>query len=283
MLLTLALLSACGVGKFYIQRSVNSVEDDIANEFKSFARFNQTQEQQIDEIAKQSTVWIKTDRLVRLQSELENIADDIEKGSAISEKTWGSTIAFLERPLTMSSIPGVVEEIAQLTYGLSAEQAQEVIKKLQKDHNTALKQYRKNTLDDQNRKLARALKIVFAEMDISRTKAQMNQAREMLRQRQSHIALDWQEEQANHLRFVNLLQDRTQPKSEYLEDFSQAWLQAEKGAKYLAPQKWQHNAQVAYSVINYLLNDLNEIERKSAAENVREYGQLFGELSGVGQ
>jgi hypothetical protein len=279
VLLMLAPLSACGVGKFFIERSVNSIEEDIANEFKSFARFDQTQRQQIDEIAKQSADWIKTDRLVRLKVELENVADDIEQGSAISEKTWGSTIAFLERPLSMSSIPGLVEDIAQLTYGLSAEQAQDVVEKLQKDHNTAIKQQSKNTLDDQNRKFTRALKIVFAEMQISRSKAQIKQAREMLKQRQSHIDLEWQEEQRNHLKFLNLVQDRRRPKSEYIEDFLQAWLRAEQGAKYLAPQKWQHNARVAYSVMNYLLNDLEQAERKTAAKNVREYAQLFSDLS----
>jgi hypothetical protein len=283
VLLILTHLSACGVGKYFIERSVSNIEDDIAKEFKSYAQFNKVQQQQIDNIATQSANWVKTDRLLRLKSELDDIADDIEEGSAISEKTWKSTISFLERPLTMSNIPGLVEDIAQLSYGLSTEQAQDVVEQLRKDHKKALKQFSKNTLDDQNKKFARALKLVFAEMDISRTKAQMDQAHEMLKQRQSHIDLDWQEEQRNHLKFVNLVQDRSLPKSEYIKDFSLAWRQAEQGAKHLAPQKWQHNAQVAYSVMNFLLSDLDQTERRTAAKNIREYAELFGDLSVVEQ
>lgn len=273
------LLSACGTGKFFIERGIKGMERDISDGFKDYADFNDVQEAEIDFIAKSTADWVKSDRLAKLSSELELIASDLELDAIIRKSTWDSTVAFIERPITMSKVPGLVERIAKLCHGLTEEQASNVLKKLKKDHAEQAEEQSEQTLEKQNRKFARALKIVFAEMGISRSKTQLKMAKEMLKQRQSHIDLQWQEELRNHAEFVSLIKNRSIEQGEYVARFTASWAKAEQGAKHLAPEKWENNAKVAHQVINYLLEDLSSDQRVTAALNIREYAELFTELS----
>lgn len=275
----LMCLSACGAGKFFIERAVVGIEQDIAKEIKDLAKFDSAQQAQIDEIAKLTANWVKGDRLRLLSGELDNIADDVARGSSISRNTWDTTVAFIERPFTMSSVPGLVDRIGAFCYKLTDAQADSVMQKLAKRHKEDAKEYAKQSLSEQNKKFARGLKIVFAEMGIRRSKQQMSVAQDMLAQRQSHIDLEWQEEQRNHQVFMELIENRTGSQADYLARFKQAWANAEQGAKYRAPELWEHNAEVAFGVMNYLLQDLSLEQRDMAASNIREYSALFKQLA----
>lgn len=274
-----SLVSACGTGEFFIKRAVNNLQDDVASEFKSFADFDQKQEQQIDDIAQQVDTWIRTNRLPALYRELEKMAQDIQNNSQISEETWLSTVSLLEQPMNLIEQDDVVESIATFAYNMTEVQASQTIEKLQKDYLKELKEQKEVTLESQNKKLAKGFKVVFAELGIKRSKAQINQAKTMLTQRKSHIDLDNQEDERNHNTFIRLIAERQMQQADYLSKFNQAWQTAERGAKHQAPELWEHNAKVAFDVLNYLLNDLNPEQRKTAASKIRDYADLFKELS----
>lgn len=274
-----ACISACGTGKFFIERTVTGLEGDIADEINDYAKFDAAQRESINIIARQSANWVKGDRLRLVSRELYNIASDVEQGATITRSTWDRAVAFIEQPLTMSRVVGLVERIADLCFGLSEEQAESVLRKMQKEHGKDAKQYAKQNLEDQNKKFARGLRIVFAEMGIKRSSLQMDIARQMLSQRQSHIDIEWEEDQRNHDVFVALIKDRSGSQEDYRQRFIGAWIKAEQGAKYRAPEIWQHNAEVAYGTMNFLLQDLTVEQRKEAAQNIYEYANLFASLA----
>lgn len=280
-LLALCVLcfSACGTGKFFIERAVNSIEEDIADEINGFADFDEQQRAEIEKIALRSSNWVKADRLDILGRALLRVAEDVEQEATITQSTWDSTVAFIEQPFTMSSVDGLIEQIAELCFSLTDKQAKSALKKMSKEHKKAVKEQAQQTLEEQNRKFLRGLKIVFSEMGIARSKEQINMARQMLAKRQSHIDLDWQEQQRSHDAFVRLISDRSASKSQYVAEFTKTWIRAEQGAKHRAPEKWQHNASVAHSVMIYLLKDLSGEQRTNAANNIREYANLFLSLS----
>jgi len=277
--LVLSLLSACGMGKFFIKRAVNGVESDVAKEFKSYADFDQNQKQQIDDIARQVDAWVRTDRLKIVYRELEKIAGDIEQNSQISELTWSSTIALIERPMNLATQTEVVEGIAKVVHSMSDQQAEQAITKLEKEYSKALKKKDKQTLEKQNKNLAKGFKLVFSELGVSRSKAQMAQAKIMLAQRKSHIELDKQAALQDRNAILELARSRQTNVDDYINRFRQAWISAERGAKHRAPELWNHNAEIAFEVLNYLLSDLNEDQRQTAASNIRSYADLFRELS----
>jgi len=277
--LTVSLLSACGTGEFFIKRAVNGLQDDVADEFKNFADFNQDQERDIDLIAQQIDTWVRTDRLPTLYAELEKIARDIEDNSKVSDATWATTVAFLERPMNLAERNEVIIGIANVAHSMNDEQTKQATKKLQKERLATLKEQRKLTLEKQNKKLAKGFKVVFRELGVSRTKEQLMRAKSMLAQRKSHIELDAQATEQDYETFINLIRNQQLTKTEYLSKFSQAWETAERGAKHQAPELWEHNAKVALDILNYLLSDLNQDQRNTAAMKIRDYANLFKELS----
>lgn len=274
-----SLLSACGTGEFFIKRAVNNLQDDVAKEFKRYADFDPEQEQQIDYIAQKVDSWARTNRLPVLYGELEKMAQDIESSSQISDATWSSTVSFLESPLNLREQDGVVESIAETVFSMTEVQASQAIEKMQKDYVKTLKEQKKVTLESQNKKLVRGFKIVFSELGIKRSKAQIAQARTMLAQRKSHIDLDNQASERDHNTFLGLVAGRQMERADYIEKFGQAWKTAEQGAKHQAPELWDHNAQVAFDVVNYLLEDLSQEQRQTAARKIRDYADLFKELA----
>jgi len=277
--LVLSLLTACGTGEFFIKRAVNGLQDDVADEFKDYADFSDAQERQIDQIAQEVDTWMRRSRLPVLYGELEKMAQDIDQEGQLSVDTWESTVAFLERPLDLSEQTNTVTHIAELAYSMTEEQAEQAIKKLEKDYRKRVKEDLKNTVKKQNKRMARALKILFSELGIGRSKAQLQQAKLMLSARKSHLDLERQAAERDHQTFVNLLRERQLPKQDYLAKFTQAWNVGERGARDQAPQLWQHNAQVAFEVMNFLLSDIDQAQRAIAARKIRNYAALFQRLS----
>jgi hypothetical protein len=275
--LFLCLLSACGTGEFFIKRGVNSLQEDVADELKSYASFDESQEQKIDLIAKQLDSWVRTDRLPILHAELEKMADDIQRDASLSRETWQSTLAFLEQPMNLASQGQLVKEIAQVVYSMTDQQAEDALKKLQKDHSETQKNEAKETLEKRNKKLARGIKIVFSDLGIRRSRAQLNQAKEMLAQRQSQLKLEHQASAKNYAKFVELIQNRQ--RESFFEDFESAWAAAERGPKDRAPERWQYNAEMIFDMLNYLLSDLDQQQRDTASAKIRRYATLFKALS----
>ena len=275
----ISMLSACGTGEFFIKRAVNGLQDDVADEFKSYADFDKSQERQIDDIAQQVDAWVRGDRLPVLYTQLGKIAQDIEDSSQISEQTWAPTISFLERPMNLASQRSAVEAIAKVAHSMTDEQARQAIKRLEKDYQKTLKEQRKVTLKKQNKKLAKGFKVVFSELGISRSKAQLSKAKSMLAQRKSHIDLDNQATGRDYDTFIKLVRNRGIDQADYIAAFMEAWETAERGAKHKAPELWEHNAKVAVDVLNYLLSDLDMQQRQTAAKKIGKYIALFKQLS----
>jgi hypothetical protein len=275
--LLLGLLSACGTGDFFIKRGVNGLQQNVADEFKSFADFDQSQEQKIDLIAEQIDDWVRSDRLAILVTELEKMAGDIQRSASVSRETWQSTLVFLEQPMTLASQDSIVKEIATVVYGMTDQQSEDALEKLQKDYSEAQKEEAKETLEKRNKKLARGIKIVFSDLGISRSKAQLKQAKEMLAQRQSSIELEHQESANNYAIFVELIENRQ--RELFIDDFVLAWAEAERGPKKRAPEQWQNNTEIIFHTLNYLLSDLDQDQRDTASANIRSYAGLFRALS----
>lgn len=273
----LCLLSACGTGEFFIKRGVNGLQQNVADEFKSFADFDQSQEQKIDIIAEQIDDWVRSDRLAILVTELEKMAGDIQRSASVSPETWQSTLIFLEQPMNLASQDSIVKEIAKVVYSMTDQQAEDALEKLQKDYSEAQKEEAKETLEKRNKKLARGIKIVFSDLGIGRSKAQLKQAKEMLAQRQSSIELEHQESANNYAIFVELIENRK--RELFIDDFVLAWAEAERGPKKRAPEQWQNNTEIIFHTLNYLLSDLDQQERDTASANIRSYAGLFRALS----
>jgi hypothetical protein len=275
--LLLCLLSACGTGEFFIKRGVNGLQEDVADEFKSYADFDESQEQKIDLIAEQLDGWVRADRLPIVYTELEKMADDIQGNASISRETWQSTLAFLEQPMNLVSQGDLVQEIALVVSSMTDQQAEDTLEKLQKDYRETQEEEANETLEKRNKKLARGLKIVFSDLGISRSKAQLKQAREMLAQRQSQLTVEHQARAENYATFVELIQNR-QGES-FFEDFERAWTSAERGPKDRDSERWQYNAEVIFAMLNYLLSDLDQRQRDTASAKIRRYAELFRTLS----
>ncbi|MFT6407097.1 MAG: hypothetical protein ACJAQ6_000507 [Arenicella sp.] len=275
--LILCLLSACGTGEFFIKRGVNGLQQDVADEFKAYADFDQSQEQKIDLIAEHLDGWVRAERLPILVIELEKMANDIQRNASLSSSTWQSTLAFLEQPMNLAAQDGLIKEIAQVLYSMTDQQVEDTLEKLQKDYRELQKDEAKETLEKRNKKLARGIKIVFSDLDISRSKAQLKQAKEMLAQRQSSIKLEHQTSAKNYATFVALIQNRQ--RESFIEDFESAWAAAERGSIDRAPQQWQHNAEIIFAMLNYLLSDLDQSQRDTASAKIRSYAALFRVLS----
>lgn len=275
--LLLCVLSACGTGEFFIKRGVNGLQDDVADEFKGYADFDESQEQGIDLIAEQLDDWVRTERLPILYTELEKMADDIQRNANVSRETWQSTLAFLEQPMNLASRDELVNEIAQVVYSMSDQQAEDTLEKLQKDYRETQKNEAKESLEKRNKNLVRGIKVVFSDLGIGRSREQIKRTKEMLAQRESSIKFEHQASAKNYAAFVELIQNRQ--RESFFEDFESAWAAAERGPKDRAPEQWQNNTEIIFEVLNYLLSDLDQEQRATASANIRRYATLFRALS----
>jgi len=277
----LLTLSACGVGEFLVKRTVNKFERDAANDLKSYADFDSQQEQQLEQIASELNRWLRLNRLPVVTAQLELIASDIETHSQIQNTTWSSVVDLLSRPVNLSEQEGLVTDIATLVHDLSREQAEDVVAKFTKEHNKRLAEDRKLSVEKQNKKVVRTLKILFSELGISRSRAQLKQAREIVAQRYDRSRDIELQAQESHRIFVALILNRSINLKDYVSDFSNAWRVAEAGSKHRSPDTWEHNVQITQDVLNYLLADLSAEQRARAASKIRVYADIFSDLSDV--
>lgn len=276
-------LSACGVGKFFVKRSVLSLEQDIASEFKSYAKFSKDQKGNIDTIASLSADWIRSNQLILLQQALQNIAADIEKNGTLEEQNWGALMNFLSDPLALESAPQVLDSVATLAFSMNTTQSQSAVKKLTKEHKKRERKRNKETPDDQLDSIMSAIKTVFKELDIARSKEQLLAARKILSQRRNNSGLYTELSRKRLESVTTLLAAPRNSKQEFNTAFKQAWQTVNASSRTSKPEDWQYNVKLSYSAINALLVDLNQPQRNKAASKVREYADLFLELSKLEQ
>ena len=275
--LLLCLLSACGTGEFFIKRGINGLQDDVADQFKDYANFDESQEQRIDRIAEQLDAWVRIERLPILAIELDRMAGDIQSDARLSRETWQSTLSFLEQPINLASQDELIREIALVVDSMTDQQAEDTLEKLQQDYSETQKDEAKETLEKRNKKLTRGIKIVFSDLGISRSRAQIKEAKKILARRQSDTELEHQASANNYATFVNLIENRQ--RESFLDDFQRAWAVAERGPKERSPERWQNNTEIIFEVLNYLLSDLDQDQREIASAKVRRYATLFRSFS----
>lgn len=279
LLVVLLALSACGVGQFFIKRSVLGLEKDIANEFKSFANFSDTQEAEIERVANLTAVWVRSKRLLVLKSELEKLAADIETNARLEEQNWRSFVIFLEDPFVLDRAPDVLASMSKIAYEMSDEQSQSAIKKLTKGYRKESRELAKRTAEKQLDDLMSGIKTVFKELNIARSKKQLRDARKVLSQRIDYIDFYRKNSQQQHQIFSRLLSTPRGSEADFHKRFINAWEAATANPRESMPTQWQHNYKVSYSAMNGLLSDLGQAQRLKAATKIREYAVLFGELS----
>ena len=279
LLIVLLALSACGVGQFFIKRSVMALEKDIANEYKSFAKFTDTQETEIERVANLTAVWVRSNRLLVLQSELEKLASDIETNARLEEQNWRSFVIFLEDPFALDEAPEVLASMSRLAYEMTDEQSQSAIKKLTKYHRKESRALAKRTAEKQLDDLMSGIKTVFKELDIPRSKKQLLEAKNTLSQRIDYIDFHRKNSKQQFQIFSGLLSMIRGSETDFHERFIKAWEVTTASPRESMPTEWQHNYTVSYSAMNGLLSDLDQAQRLKAATKIREYAALFGELA----
>ncbi len=279
MFVLLLTLSACGVGQFLIKRSVLSLESDIAKEFKSYARFNEQQEQQIDQIAAMAARWVRSERLPILSNELEKLALNIESDGQVSESNWRTFTLFMEDPFELSEASDLIDSMANVVFGMDEDQISQALKKIKKEYAKESRELAKRTADDEIDDIADALKTIFAELGIKRSREQLKQARLALAERKSYLAFDMKSDDEQYQRFSALLASRGDSKADFIRRFKQAWFDSDRSPKEMMPSDWEHNFMLSHSVMNTLMTDLNSEQRAKSASKIREYAALFEELS----
>lgn len=285
IVLTLLMsLSACGMGQFFIKRSVMGLEKDIASEFKSFASFSDAQELEIDRVANLSATWMRSKRLLVLQSELEKLAADIETNARLEEQNWRSFVAFLEDPFLLDQAPEVLTLMSKITFEMTDEQSRSAMKKLAKDHRKESRELVKLTPEKQLDELMSGLKTVFKELGIARSKQQLKDARSILSERSSYVDFYRENSKQQFQAFSALLSAERGAEADFNQQFMQAWeLVSANPRESMPEQQWQHNFNVGYSAMNGLLRDLDHEQKINAAKKIRQYADLFGELSVVNE
>lgn len=283
LLALLLSLSACGVGQFFIKRSVMGLEKDIASEFKSFASFSDAQETEIDRVANLSATWLRSSRLPVLQSELEKLASDIETNARLDEQNWRSFVVFLEDPFVLDQAPKVLTLISKVSYEMTDEQSQAAVIKLTKNYRKESRELAKQTPEKQLDDLMSGIKTVFKELGIARSKQQLKEAKSGLVQRISYIDFHREKSQQQFQAFSALFSTARGSEADFNQQFMQAWEIVGANPRKRMPEEWKHNFEVSYSVMNGLLNDLNQEQKLKSAKKIRQYADLFGELSVVNE
>jgi len=281
LLVILIAVSACGVGQFFIKRSILNLESDIAKELKSYARFNDQQELAIEQIAAQTARLVRAERLPVLVSELDKLASDFESKGQLSEQNWATFTAFMEDPFELSGEEEFLDSITAVVFAMSEDQIKQAQKKLSKDYAKEKRELAKRTDEDQADDIVGALKAIFSELGIKRTRAQLEQAKLTLTERKSYLEFYRKVEDEQYQRFSSLLSDRGESETDFRNRFKQAWVASDQSPKETMPGEWAHNFEISLSVMNSLMDDLNLEQRSKSAAKIREYAALFEELSRV--
>ena len=281
ILCLVALLASCGLGEFFIKRSIVNLEGDIAKELKSYASFDAKQEAEIEQIARTMSNWMRGERLPLLVSELELVAQEIEQNGELSEQRWRSFVSFMEAPFELSQAPGLLAQLSNVIHGMSEDQIEQASKKIVKDHKKKIRELDKTTADDQADKIVDGIKAVFKDIGIKRSSEQLKQATLMLKKRTAYIELDKQTELEGHQDFMQMLRDRNVSNVEFEKRFTQLWMAIELSPKDRLPDQWENNLTVSHEMMNFLLSDLTKEQSATAAKSIRDYANLFEELSQI--
>jgi len=279
ILCLVALLASCGLGEFFIKRSIVNLEGNIAKELKSYASFDAQQEAEIEQIARTMSNWMRGERLPLLVYELELVAQEIEQNGTLSEQRWRAFVSFMEAPFELSQAPGLLAQMSDVIHGMSESQIEQASKKIAKDHKKKMRELDKTTADDQADKILDGIKAVFKDIGIKRSAEQLKRAKLMLSEREAYIDLDKQIETEGHKNFMKLLRSRIQSSVELQERFTQLWMTIELSPKDRLPEQWERNLTVTYEMMNFLLSDLTKEQSTTAATSIRSYAKLFEELS----
>lgn len=282
-LILLCTLTACGVAEFFIKRTVNGLQEKIADEFKTYADFSELQEREIDLFAEETAGWLRTARLPILVEHLQQAASDIEQAAVLSEATWRGFVLFMEDPMQLSKQPETIYRLADLAYSLSDQQTEQVLAKLNDEFAENLEEQQEQTIDDRHDKIIKGTKTIFKEIGIKRSSSQLEQARAMLDARYDYLDYDTATMQENQTRFLSVISERGADQLAYRDRFLSQWQLAETTPIEAMPEAWEKNFRISFSMMNYLLQDVTPEERVIAANKIREYAALFEELANPNQ
>lgn len=274
ILLALAL-SGCGVDKFFIERAVNDVANDVSDQLNEFATLSADQQQHAREIGVAAQGWIKQDALPMVASLIDQSAQDIEDQGTLSQATYDEIVAFFYRPLPLSDNPNLLAEVTRFFFEMSPAQDEEVREQLLANYAERKLKRDERDLDDQKDGIARSLKIAFRGMDVARTRAQLDEARRIL-----EVRIDLAQQTNDYYELVNqqfvaLTEAKGDSQAAFAERYKAAWLALEAGPNSAHPVEFKQNADNGLEAINYLFTTLTEEERAMAATVMREYAQFF--------
>lgn len=273
------LLASCGLGEFFIKRTIVNLEGNIAKELKSYASFDAKQEVEIEKIARTMSNWMRGERLPLLVSELELVAQELEQNGVLSEPRWRSFVSFMEAPFELSQAPDLLAQLSDVIHGMSENQVEQAAKKIAKDHKKKMRELDKTTSDDQADKIIDGVKAIFKDIGIKRSTEQLKRAKLMLGKRKAYIDLDKQTEAEGHQDFMQLLRSRNESNLEFQQRFTELWMTIELSPQDRMPQQWERNLTVTHEMMNFLLSDLTMEQSVIAANSILDYAQLFEELS----
>ena len=278
-LVSLLSLTGCGIGEFLVKREINGIEKDIAKQMKSFATFNKEQEAVINEFAEQAADYVKQSRLPKLHDEMQLIAADVETHGQLQDDTWQSTVNFLESPFALSEADGLIDMVAVFVYSMSEGNIAEAATKLEQDYQKNNERRANRDPYKRDKKIARGIKILFAELGAKRSKAQIESAMKIIRQRRSWLLQEEDIENLAHRQFITVISDRSVSQDEFIARFKNIWQQVESGSRRGEPEIWEHNSRIGLQGVNQLLDELDTEERKAVAKNIRRYARLFNSYS----
>ena len=281
LIITLLSLTGCGIGEFLVKREIRGIEKDIAKQMKSFGEFNEEQEVIIDAFASEAADWVKQSRLSKLHDEMQLIASDVETLGKLQDSTWQSTVNFLESPFAFSQSDGLVDQVAVFVYTMSEENVAQASAKLEEDYQRTNRRRANQDTQKRDKRIARGIKILFAELGARRSKEQIESTMAIIRQRRSWLSQAEDIENLAHRQFITVISDRTINQDQFIEDFNRVWLQVESGSRRGEPEIWEHNVRIGLQAMNHLIGQFTLEERETVAKNVRRYARIFKSYSDV--
>lgn len=279
LIFSLITLTGCGIGEFLVKREINGIEKDISKQMKRFGNFNDEQEAVIEAFATEAADYVKQSRLPKLHDQLQLIASDVETHGAVQESTWQSNVSFLESPFALSKAEGLVDQVAVFVYNMSEDNVAEASSKLEQDYQKTNERRAKLDPQKRDKKIARGIKILFAELGARRSKEQIESAMQIFRQRRSWLDLAEDSENLAHRQFITVISDRSISQDEFVARFRKIWLQVESGSRRDEPEIWNHNVRIGLQGLNQLVGEFDLEERQTVAKNIRRYARLFNSFS----
>ncbi|MEO0368540.1 MAG: hypothetical protein AAF197_07100 [Pseudomonadota bacterium] len=277
----LLLLSGCGVDKFFIERAVNNVEKDVVKELNKFATLTDEQAALARSIAQQADQWVRDDIVMTLASHIDAMANDVETQGTLRVETWDQLTEFFYRPLPLSKNQVLVNQVALFFYQMDDAQDKEVREKLIEDYDERKEERDERDLKEQKKRIASTLKTIFRGLGVKRSKAQLDEMKQILDARRDVGELTNQYYLEVNEVFLDLTESKGMFENEFAPAYQAAWVKLEDGPSTRHPAEFKYNADNGLDAINYLFSTLSLTERKEAAVVMREYRDFFIGLSGT--